>query len=234
MLRLMSKAATSGRNSVPTSSTLFSFLLQNFASADRPQRCMLRDDSYPRHRGHFRGYDDYDQTSWHWNMSHQPNGEAVPIGKKSHPKSKNVFHSSRSQSSSSGFQSFFRWFKKDEKHHRVLSDIAYPRDVTSSTDTLEFEHKQRRHRRKPKTYDSNDTLSGSPSPPPRLSRAFSQSSSCDSVFSTASSFAFVPPVKYLSSRNQKQVNKFNTSTFRAVGCAVLASDSECLIVRTLN
>lgn len=173
---------------------------------------MLRDDSYPRHRGHFRGYDEYEQTSWHWNMSHLPSVEAIPNGKKPHSKSKNVSHSSRSQSSqSSGFQSFFRWFKKDEKHHRVLSDIAYPRDVTSSTDTLEFEHEHRKHprnsRRKPKTYDSNDTLSGSPSPPPRLSRAFSQSSSCDSVFSTASSFAFVAPVKYLSNKNQKQVTR---------------------------
>lgn len=188
---------------------------------------MLRDESFLRHSQQFRGYnynygnDGYDQTSWHWNMSHQPNGEtALMNGKKSHPKTKNAFNSSRSQSStSSGFQSFFRWFRKDEKHHRVLSDIAYPRDITSSTDTLEFESKHRKYprnsRRKPKTYDSNDTLSPSPSPPNRLSRAFSQSSSCDSVFSTASSFAFVPPVKYLSNRNQKQVRVamifFNTN-----------------------
>jgi hypothetical protein len=196
------------RHPVPTSSTFSSscLSLQNFPTADRP-RCMLRDESFPRHNRQFRGYDygtdEYEQTSWHWNMSHQPNGDVLTNGK-------NACNSSRSQSSStSGFQSFFRWFRRDEKHQRVLSDIVYPRDVTSSTDTLEYEHKPRKYsrnsRRKPKNYDSNDTLSPSPSPPPRLSRAFSQSSSCDSVFSTASSFAFVPPVKYLSNRNQKQV-----------------------------
>lgn len=188
------------------------FYFQNFSTADRP-RCMIRDESYSRpnrrHRRYDYGSDEYEQTSWYWNMNHQPNGSPQNIQKKSHQKSKNAsyYPSSRStqSTSSSGFQSFFRWFKKDEKS-RVVSDIRYPREVTSSTDTLEQEN-ERRHsknvRRKLKAYDSNETLS--PPPSPRLSRAFSQSSSCDSVFSTASSFAFVPPTRYLSNRNQKQV-----------------------------
>jgi hypothetical protein len=181
--------------------------LQNFATADRP-RCMLRDETYSRNSRQFRGYDygtdEYEQTQWHWNMNHQPNGDAIN-GKKSQPKSKHAHNSSRSSASSSGIQSFFRWFKRDEKS-RGVNDIAYPRDITGSTDTLEFESKRRlrKHsRRKLKAYDSNDNIS--PPSSPRFSRAFSQSSSCDSVFSTASSFAFVPPVKYLSNRHQKQV-----------------------------
>lgn len=171
---------------------------------------MLRDD-FVRQNRHYRSYDDeFEQTTWYWNMSHhQPNGSALVNAKKPHPKSsKNAFHSSSQRSntsSSSGFQSFFRWFKKDEKS-RAVNDIRYPREVTSSADTLEEKNKfSKNNRRKLKTYDSNDTLS----PPlgPRFSHTFSQSSSCDSIFSTASSFAFVPPTKYLSNRNQKQVSK---------------------------
>lgn len=183
------------------------FLFQNFATADRP-RCMLRDENYLRQRRQIRkidyGTDEYEQTTWYWNMNHQSNG------KKPNQKSKHAqFSSSRSHSSSSGFQSFFRWFKKDEKS-RAVSDISYPRDVTSSTDTLEDRQERRfarnaKGRRKLRAYESTDTIS--PPASPRFSRAFSQSSSCDSIFSTASSFAFVPPVKYLSSRNQKQVEK---------------------------
>lgn len=184
--------------------------LQNFATADRP-RCMNRDENYSRQRRQYRnkdyGSDEYEQTNWYWNMSHQPNGNLLVNGKKSHQKSKNAAYGSQ-QSSSSGFQSFFRWFKKDEKS-RVINDIRYPREVTrtSSTDTLDFDNDRRvprRVRRKLKAYDSCDTIS--PPPSPRLSRVFNQSSSCDSVFSTASSFAFVAPVKYLSIRNQKQVS----------------------------
>lgn len=175
---------------------------------------MLRND-YPRPNRRYRRYDygsdEYEQTNWYWNMNHQPNGSPQNIPKKSHQKSKNAnyYPSSRStqSTSSSGFQSFFRWFKKDEKS-RVVSDIRYPREVTSSTDTLEFENDKKytkNARRKLKAYDSNETLS--PPPSPRLSRAFSQSSSCDSVFSSASSFAYVPPTKYLSNRKQKQVKR---------------------------
>lgn len=109
------------------------------------------------------------------------------------------------RSSTSGFQSFFRWFKKDDKSH--AKDIRYPRDLTSSTDTLEFDHDRRpvkvQNRKKLRAFNSTDTIT--PPSSPRNSRAFSQSSSCDSVFSTASSFAFVPPIKYLLNRNQKQV-----------------------------
>lgn len=172
---------------------------------------MLRDESYVRQNRNYRSFDyepnDYDDdTTWF----HQPNGNVISSAKKSQHKSKqHAFNSSRSQtSSSSGFQSFFRWFKKDDKSR--LSDISYPREITSSTDTFEYEHDRekrlpRSYRRKLKTYDSNDTLS--PPTTPRLSRNFSaQSSSCDSVFSTASSFAFVPPTKYLRNRNQRQVS----------------------------
>lgn len=166
----------------------------------------MRDDSYVRQNRNFRSFDyepeEYDETNWYWNMNHQPNGSA----KKSHPKSKNAFNSSRStqSSSSSGFYSFFRWFKKDDKSR--VSDIAYPREITRSSDSVEYKSPKRlprNYRRKLKAYDSTDTLS--PPPSPRLNRNFNQSSSCDSVFSTASSFAFVPPTKYLRNRNQKQV-----------------------------
>lgn len=180
---------------------------QNFATADRP-RCLLPNDSYLRQRREIRkidyGSDEYDQTTWYWNMNHQANGNA----KKSHQKSKHAQFSSSRSHSSSGFQSFFRWFKKNEKSH-ALSDISYPRDATSSTDTFCRKFSERKFsrnakgRRKLRPYDSTDTIS--PPSSPRFSRTFSQSSSCDSVFSTASSFAFVPPVKYLSNRNQKQV-----------------------------
>lgn len=184
--------------------------LQNFATADRP-RCMQRDEDFIRHSRNFRRYDygsdEYEQTTWYWNMNHlHPNGNALINAKKSQQKLKNASYASNRSTSSSGFQSFFRWFKKDEKS-RAVSDISYPREVTSSTDTLAQNEKRipRRVRRKLKNYDSTDTLS--PPTSPRLSRAFSQSSSCDSVFSTASSFAFVPPIKYLNNRNQKQVMK---------------------------
>jgi hypothetical protein len=195
--------------SMENAKMFFSLVFQNFATADRP-RCM-RDENFLRQNRRNRrfeyGSDEYEQTNWYWNMNHQPNGNVPVNTKKSHQKpSKNaVFPSSRStqSSSSSGFQSFFRWFRKDEKS-RAVSDIRYPREICSSTDTLEFENDRRYVRRKLKAYDSNDTIS--PPSSPRLSQAFSQSSSCDSVFSTASSFAFVPPLRYLSNRNQKQVS----------------------------
>lgn len=173
---------------------------------------MLRDENFVRHNRHYRRYDygdyddEYEQTTWYWNMSHhQSNGNALINAKKSHQKSKNALYASQRSHSSSGFQSFFRWFKRDEKS-RAVSDISYPREITSSSDTLELEHDKRipKNSRRPlKAFDSNDNIS--PPSSPRLSRTFSQSSSCDSVFSTASSFAFVPPVKYLSNRNQRQV-----------------------------
>lgn len=183
--------------------------LQNFATADRP-RCMLYDESYDRQSRQYNyGSDEYAQSSWYWNMKHQSNVNPMVSAKKSQQKQKNAFYSSQRSHSSSGFQSFFRWFKRDEKL-RAVSDISYPREITSSSDTLEYENDKRiprAVRRKLKAHDSSDTLS--PPTSPRLSRAFSQSSSCDSVFSTASSFAFVPPVKYLSNRNHNQVSLMN-------------------------
>ncbi|CRL00748.1 CLUMA_CG014004, isoform A [Clunio marinus] len=191
----------------------------NFSTADRP-RCMLRDEKYNRQKRRFRRqYDheinEYDDTNWYWNMSHQYNGNLTNDGKKPHSKhSKNVYNSSQRSHSSNGFQSFFRWFKKDEKL-RAVNDIKYPREITSSTDTFDLDNEKRikkNGRRKLKTYDSNDQLS--PPSSPRFSRVLSQSSSCDSVFSTASSFAFVPPVKYLRNRNQKQPETSHVETFQ--------------------
>jgi hypothetical protein len=205
-------------------------LLQNFATADRP-RCMLRDEFYPRQQQQQRRFrkfdyyreedDDFVDTTWYWNMNHnQPpvncNGSSVNRGSyynnnsynHSRPTGRNA--SSSERSSTSGFQSFFRWFKREDKSHRNSKDIRYPRDLTSSTDTLEFENERRappvQYRKKTRGYKSNGPLT--PPASPRLSHTFSQSSSCDSVFSTASSFAFVPPIKYLLNRNQKQVSVY--------------------------
>jgi hypothetical protein len=177
---------------------------------------MLRDENYQQRRQRFRkfnyGSDEYEATNWYWNMNHQPNGN-VSNAKKPRQKSKNVYEpSSRSAivSSSSGFYSFFRWFKRDQDKSRGSKDISYPHELTSSTDTLEYDVVQSRPskvshlRRKLRTFESNDNIS--PPTSPRISQNFSQSSSCDSVFSTASSFAFVPPIKYLLNRNQKQVS----------------------------
>lgn len=85
---------------------------------------------------------------------------------------------SSSTSSSTGFQSFFRWFKKTEKEGR-------------------------QPKKKGKT--ANDerhqgivaVASGSSDKPPQNDGALSSSSSCDSVFSTATNgFAFINPVNY--------------------------------------
>jgi len=189
--------------------------LQNFTTADRP-RCMLRDEHYQNQRRRLRkfdyGSDEYEQTTWYWNMNHQqqqlqqqPNGNVLTNGshKKSH-KSRASYESSARSSSGSGFQSFFRWFKKDDRT-RSTRDISYPRELTSSSDTLEYEQDRRpqQRRRELRTFDSNDELT--PPASPRQSYRFSQSSSCDSVFSTASSFAFVAPVKYLRNRKTEKV-----------------------------
>lgn len=117
--------------------------------------------------------------------------------------SKNGYYpSSRSTtSSSSGLHSFFRWFRRDNKS-KVVNDISYPRDIVDSfeIDDEEYARFSGHDRRK-----LNQTPSYPPSTSQQITNAFYPSSSCDSVFSTASSFAFVPPVKYLKNRNQKQV-----------------------------
>lgn len=162
--------------------------------------------------------DEFEDPTWYYNMSQQPsanhrnglNGKAIKQPNNNHFRSSASNASNRSSSSSSGFQSFFRWFKRDDKSQRHSKDIRYPRDLTSSTDTLEFDHDRRperiQYRKKLRALNSTDTIT--PPSSPRISKTFSQSSSCDSVFSTASSFAFVPPIKYLLNRNQKQVSKF--------------------------
>lgn len=143
--------------------------------------------------------DDFDdERAWHWNMSHQQS----PRYNGSSAVSTNSNKSKRNASDrSSGIQSFFRWFKKDDKN-RNSKDIRYPREITSSTDTLEYDDNFRspQVQFRKKLRDINQSPSS-----PRRSYGFSQSSSCDSVFSTASSFAFVPPIKYLLNRNQRQV-----------------------------
>jgi hypothetical protein len=199
---------------------------------------MLRDDLYPRQhqlpqQRKYRKFDYYredddefnDDASWYWNMngnqSANCNGSSSVNARGSYYSNQNSsnYHNKQSTrnassasselSSTSGFQSFFRWFKRDDKSHRNSKDIRYPRDLTSSTDTLEFEHERRappvQYRKKTKGYRNGIAASPPPSSP-RLSHTFSQSSSCDSVFSTASSFAFVPPIKYLLNRKQKQVS----------------------------
>jgi hypothetical protein len=171
-------------------------------------------------------FQDNDQN-WRWNMKYQQqqsnnssncNGSSSVNSRPLHQNHYNQnYHQSKSRStsdrssasSSSGFQSFFRWFKRDDKSSRQRNskDIRYPRDLTSSTDTLEFDNERNippvQYRRKFRAYNSTDINTPPPSPT-RLS--YVQSSSCDSVFSTASSFAFVPPIKYLLNRNQKQVS----------------------------
>ena len=194
--------------------------MQNFATADRP-RCMQRSEFYPHQyninqKRRYRKFDfygddeEFEDTAWYYNMNHQVTSNCN--GVKSKASYNNNYRSSASnasnRSSTSGFQSFFRWFKKDDKSQRHSKDIRYPRDLTSSTDTLEFDHDRRpergQSRKKLRAFNSTDTVT--PPSSPRISQAFSQSSSCDSVFSTASSFAFVPPIKYLLNRNQKQVS----------------------------
>lgn len=185
---------------------------------------MLRDEFYHYHRQNrqqqqqprkyrkfdYIGDDDFDDD-FYWNMSYNQssryNGSSVSSGKSSHSKGRNAHERS---SSSGGFQSFFRWFKKDDKNRSNSKDIRYPRELTSSTDTLDdYDHQHQSLRNPPiqfrkKIRGHNHSNSPPPPPPPRRSYAFSQSSSCDSIFSTASSFAFVPPIKYLLNRNQQR------------------------------
>jgi hypothetical protein len=88
-------------------------------------------------------------------------------------------------SSTGGFQSFLRWFKKTEhRRHKRQASIKQREDVTKSRNLSEPLHQQSR-------YDSSDTLS--PPSSPNLSYS-DYSSSCDSVFSTATTgFAFIQP-----------------------------------------
>lgn len=209
---------------------IFTFSFQNYATAERP-RCMLREDFYPYHNrpqqqqqqhrryrkfDYIRDHDFDDETNWNWNMNHNQqtskwNGSSSVTSGKS--------NKGRNERSSGGFQSFFRWFKKDDKN-RNLKDIRYPRELTSSNDTLDYDdhprHPPVQYRKKLRGYEH------SPSPPPptspRKSYGFSQSSSCDSIFSTASSFAFVPPIKYLLNKNQRQVRDKLLNKFKCLFC----------------
>jgi hypothetical protein len=124
--------------------------------------------------------------------------------------SKNALDPISRPSSTSGFQSFLRWFKKDIKSSDS-KNLAYPREITSSSETLEDVDRSDRSEqisfnRALKNYDSSDTLS--PPSSPKLGYSESQSSSdCDSIFSTAtSSFAFVQPKIYQPNGNSNKVN----------------------------
>lgn len=194
-------------------SSFFFLHEQNFATADRP-RCMTRDSNFhnQKDRRYFRYDDGYkNEAYWNWNMSHLEYDHVVSSSsssKKSQKSSKNGYYpSSRSTtSSSSGLHSFFRWFRRDNKP-KVVNDISYPQDITCSIDTFETDDDEvarypNGHARRQKVKQSQNYP---PSSSQQISNAFYPSSSCDSVFSTASSFAFVPPVKYLKNRNQKQV-----------------------------
>lgn len=206
-----------------------SHLQQNYATTDRP-RCMLRDEAYVNRkqflsetRRNFRYDDGSQQDVWNWNMSHLEYDHVVSSSnsssnaKKSQKSSKNskYFPSSRSttSSSTSSFQSFFRWFRRDnsKQSRQRINDIRYPEDITydDAFETDDDEYAARYSRRKnQKVKQPNSTSHAPSSSSQQFSNAFYPSihSSCDSVFSTASSFAFVPPVKYLKNRNQKQVS----------------------------
>lgn len=85
---------------------------------------------------------------------------------------------SSSTSSSTGFQSFFRWFKKTEKEGRQ------PKKKGKTTN-------DERHQ------GIVAVASGPSNKSPQNDGALSSSSSCDSVFSTATNgFAFINPVNY--------------------------------------
>lgn len=181
---------------------------------------MQRTEFYPRQQQlhqkrryrkfNFYGDDDEFEDTWYCNMNQQQSSNQNGINARAqHNNYRSSASNASNRSSTSGFQSFFRWFKRDDKSQRHSKDIRYPRDLTSSTDTLEFDNDRKsnkvQYRKKLRPYNSTDIITPPPSPP-RISKNFSQSSSCDSVFSTASSFAFVPPIKYLLNRNQKQVS----------------------------
>jgi hypothetical protein len=168
--------------------------------------------SHPKDRRYFHYDNGYNnETYWNWNMSHLEYDHVVSSSsssKKSQKPSKNngYYPSSRSTSSTSGLNSFFRWFRRDNKS-KVVNDISYPRDIIDTFETYddEFMRNTKNDRQKLKQKQKYNP----PSTSQPINNAFYSSSSCDSVFSTASSFAFVTPVKYLKNRNQKQVNYEN-------------------------
>lgn len=205
--------------------------LQNYATADRP-RCMLRDDEIFVNRSDNRRtaaayrYDNNNGSKhdvWNWNMSHleydhvmsssNSSGNAKKSSQKPSKSNSKYFPASRSttSSSTSSFQSFFRWFRRDHNKsssRQRITDISYPRDIAYDDDVFETDDDEyaARYSRPKKNHQKVKPTTSKSSSSQQFNNAFYPSSSCDSVFSTASSFAFVPPVKYLKNRNQKQVS----------------------------
>ncbi|CAO1372816.1 unnamed protein product [Diamesa hyperborea] len=136
-------------------------------------------------------------------MNHVPNEDLLVHAKKAYFKSKNASaQPSTQRSSNSSFQSFFRWFKKDDRkqYNEQSEDNRDPNDVTSTNEDLGEEQENSLDLPAAELfedYDSSDTLSP-PSSPKLGFSASRNNSSCDSIFSTAtSSFAFVPTIDYL-------------------------------------
>lgn len=133
-------------------------------------------------------------------MNHIPNEDLLVHAKKAYFKSKNAsVQPSTQRSSNSSFQSFFRWFKKDERK-QYNEQTEDNRDLNSTNEDLGEEHENSSDLPAAELfedYDSSDTLSP-PSSPKLGFSASRNNSSCDSIFSTAtSSFAFVPTIDYL-------------------------------------
>lgn len=137
-------------------------------------------------------------------MNHIPNEDLLVHAKKAYFKSKNASSAqpSTQRSSNSSFQSFFRWFKKDERkqYSDQTEDIRDPNDLNNTNEDLGEELENSLDLPASELfvdYDSSDTLS--PPSSPKLGYSASRNnSSCDSIFSTAtSSFAFVPTIDYL-------------------------------------
>lgn len=137
-------------------------------------------------------------------MNHVPNEDLLVHAKKAYFKSKNASSAqpSTQRSSNSSFQSFFRWFKKDERkqYNDHSEDIRDSNDLNNTNEDLGEELENSLDLPASELfvdYDSSDTLS--PPSSPKLGYSASRNnSSCDSIFSTAtSSFAFVPTIDYL-------------------------------------
>ncbi|CAO1302874.1 unnamed protein product [Diamesa serratosioi] len=160
----------------------------------------------------YHGNDNYEHTSWYWNMNHVPNEDLLVNAKKAYFKSKNASSQqpSAQRSSNSSFQSFFRWFKKDERkqYNGQSEDTQDPNDIISTVQDFE-NNLDPPNAQEFEGYESSDTLS--PPSSPKLGYSASRNnSSCDSIFSTAtSSFAFVPAIDYLL---QQQGGKSKEST----------------------
>lgn len=90
----------------------------------------------------------------------------------------------------SGFQSFLKWFKKNERDRLHQNPIHLNSSRSANNGFIPNGHANNC------IYDSSDTLS----PPSSIS------SSCDSIYSTATTgFAFIPPNQYKPYGNACQV-----------------------------